>query len=325
MMEIKIYKTYEINDKLWKQIVDGFNICFPNHKRTIEQLVERYKVYPLEYSYHALCYKDGEFVGFNSIIPALYQVDGNDVLMGQSCDTYVLPQFRKDIFIFMEVYNKLRERCADDGFVAFLGVPNQNSYQYSIKILKCKEVFQLDYWILPIKLGNIIGKARWLNCFTEIYAWLNIGVNALLSRIVNFKEEDRRIHIKMDETYLNERLSANKYVNIKECNYQFCYTITEDEGIRCAYIMLSNEGMKRSYRALYRCVYHILLHEKVDMIMFNGTINMKQTLLIKVPFRFQPRKLPFTVNFLKKEYKTKYDFLEDSKAWDFTLINLDVR
>ena len=103
-MEIKVFKTHEVSRELWAQIVEGFNICFPEHQRSVKQLVERYTAYPLGYSYHALYYEDGKFAGFNSIIPTQYIVDGKDVLMGQSVDTYVLPEFRKDIFILSLIH-----------------------------------------------------------------------------------------------------------------------------------------------------------------------------------------------------------------------------
>ena len=324
-MEIKVFKTHEVSRELWAQIVEGFNICFPEHQRSVKQLVERYTAYPLGYSYHALYYEDGKFAGFNSIIPTQYIVDGKDVLMGQSVDTYVLPEFRKDIYIFMELYNKLKKVCFEDGFIAFLGVPNQNSYQYSVKLLKCIEIFQLDYWILPVKIGNILGKMKSLNLLTQIYSWMSISFNILLSSLLNFQEDERRIHLKEDDAFMSERLGADKYINVADNKCRFSYTITEDEGIRCAYIMYAGDGKKRTYQALVKCASHILHHEDVDMMMFNGTMNMKQALLTRVPIKFQPRKLPFTVNFLKKEYKKEFSLLLDPSAWDFTLINLDVR
>lgn len=325
MTEIKVFKTFEISDDLWQTIVEGFNICFPEHRRTVKQLVERYTVYPLGYSYHALYYQDGELVGYNGIIPALYSVRGEDALMGQSVDTYVLPQYRKDIFIFKKLYNRLQEVCLQDGFIVFLGVPNPNSYQYSVKLLKCKEIFQLDYWILPVNIGNIIGKMKWANCFSQLYACCTLGLNAILSFLLRFKENVKLVRIKTTDEYFKARLSAEKYTNKIIRNNQFSYTITEDEGIRCAYIMYAGDGERRTYRALYRCASYIYHNEKVDMIMFNGTMNMNQILLVKVPAKYQPRKLPFTVNFLSEEIEKKYSILLNPKDWDFTLINLDVR
>lgn len=325
MEEIIVYKTIELTDGLWQTIVDGYNICFPAHSLSVKQLKKQYVTHPLGYCYHAFYYKEGKFAGYNAVIPALYTINGDDVLMGQNVDIYVLPEFRKDIFIFKKLYTRLQEVCLQDGFIAFLGVPNPNAYQYSVKLLKCKEIFQLDYWILPIKIGNIIGRMKWTNCFSQLYACCALGLNAILSFVLRLKENLRPVRIKTTDEYFKARLSAEKYTNKIIHGNCFSYTITEDEGIRCAYIMYAGDGERRTYRALYKCASYIYHNEKVDMIMFNGTMNMNQMLLVKVPAKFQPRKLPFTVNFLSDEIEKEYGILLNPKDWDFTLINLDVR
>ena len=325
MKDIRLYKTDEIQRDLWETIVDGFNTCFPDHKKSVDEYIERYRANPFGYCYHALYYEDGELAGFNSITPQKYLIDGKTVDLGLSGDTYVLPQFRKNIFIFMYLYNALKEYCAKDGIVAFLGVPNQNSYVYSIKLLQCKEVFTLDYWILPVTVGDLLKKQRWLNFFSTIYARLSACVNLFVSTLFNSIEEKPRIRLIDNDEFLDKRLAGNKYTRIKSGKYSFSYTVTEDEGIRCAYIMHIVEKANRSYRALAKCVNYILAHEKVSVIMYNGTLHLKQGVLVKTPTSYIPRKLPFTVNFLSKEYEAQYAFMLDAPSWDFTLLNLDVR
>lgn len=325
MKEIKVVKTPEVLDEMWQTIVSGFNECFPDHKKSKDEFVERYKTNPIGYCYHAIYYEDGVLGGFNSITPMVYNVDGEDVIMGQSGDTFILPQYRKDMLLFKRIYNKLKEVCAKDGVIAFLGVPNPNSYRYSTKILGCKEVLQLNYWILPVKIGNIIKRYRWLNVISPIYAYSNLLLNKPYSFLFNHKEKNKRIHVKIDDGFLNKRFSAKHYTNVINAKYRFSYTITNDEGIRCAYIMNVGENGRRSTYSLYKCLSYILHNEKVDMMMFCGTMNMKQGMLIKTPHRFEPRTLHFTVDILTREYEERYSILLDGKEWEYSLLNLDVR
>jgi hypothetical protein len=325
MKDIVVYKTFEISDELWKTIVDGFNECFPEHKKTRKDFVERYKTNPMGYCYHALYFEDSVLAGFNSITPMVYSVDGKEVVFGQSGDTFILPQYRKDMMLFKRIYLKLKEECSKDGVIAFLGVPNPNSYLYSIKILGCKEVLHLDYWILPIKIGNIIKKFRWINYISPLYAYLNFIINYPIVQFFNQKEKITRIRVKINENFLDQRFKASHYTNIKDKNYRFTYSITHDEGVWCAYIMYFGEDGVRSTRALYKCISYIVKHENVDMIMYCGKLKLNQSILIKPPKRFEPRTLHFTVDVLNKENEKRLPVLLDSKEWEYSLLNLDVR
>ena len=325
MKEIVVYKTSEIPDDLWYIIAAGFNECFPEHQKTKEVFVERYKTNPMGYCYHALYYEDSVLAGFNSITPMVYSVDGKDVVLGQSGDTFILPQYRKDMLLFKRIYLKLREECSKDGVVAFLGVPNPNSYLYSTKVLGCKEILQLNYWILPLKMGNILKKYRWINYLSPIYTYLDMIINYPIVNVFNQKESSTRIHVKTDDSFFSQRFKSSHYINIKEGKLRFTYTITYDEGICCAYIMYFGEDDVRTSRALYKCISYIVSHEKVDMLMYCGLLNLKQSIMMKVPKRFEPRTLHFTVDVLNKNNEENYPVLLDGSQWEYSLLNLDVR
>ena len=61
------------------------------------------------------------------------------------------------------------------------------------------------------------------------------------------------------------------------------------------------------------------------MVMFNGSLNICQGLLIKTPEKLEPRKIHLTVNFMNKEYEKDYHEILNHNGIDFTLLNLDVR
>ena len=66
-MTIKIFKTFEITDDYWKQIVtDIMNLLRENI--TVEQLKLESESNYFGYSYHALCIiEEDKIIGFNSI------------------------------------------------------------------------------------------------------------------------------------------------------------------------------------------------------------------------------------------------------------------
>lgn len=326
-MEIKIYKTDEISDELWNQIVGGFNKTFEDHSISKEELVLGYKCNGHGYAYHAICFDLDSVIGFNSITPYEYVYKNKNIILGLSGSTFVLKEYRKDIFIFNDMYQELKKYCLNEGLVAFLGVPNSNSYQYSIKILKCKEVMNLSYYVLPVKIFNILGNKyfSFLNLLSYIYTFLSLIVNIIICFVYNFKEKKTLYRIFIDDDFLEKRFSASRYKKNKCKNKSYAYTIYNENGIKSAYIMDFREGKSKSLKSLINVIWKIFIFEKVDIIMYIGTMNLKQSLLIKLPKRFHPRKLPFTFNILDNTLNGKHNDMSIASNWDFSLLNLDVR
>lgn len=73
-MNIKVYKTSEISEEDWKQIANGFNICFDT-QHSVDHLMNYYVSTVFGYSYHAIAYTDdNKVMGYNSFIPTIYSV-----------------------------------------------------------------------------------------------------------------------------------------------------------------------------------------------------------------------------------------------------------
>lgn len=327
MRSIITRKTSELSHKEIEEIVEGFNLCFPKHSTTVEELLWKYKANHFSESYHALCYDDEELVGFISAIPYRYKHQDKIVIIALTCDIFIKEEARADFTLFAQLYKNLNLVCQENDVICFLGVANNNAYTYSIRILRCKELFTLPYWILPVRIGNVVNKKglKFLNVFSIFYSYLTLWINQAISFIFNHKAKESFFNISIDIDYLQKRLPNEKYINQIKGDCQFSYRITNDEGVKCAYIMICTQEGRRSYKALCRCVSFILDNEKVDMIMFNGTLNVKQGLLIKTPSRLEPRKLHLTIHFLNKEYEQIYSDIFKSNGLDFSLINLDVR
>lgn len=327
MQEISIKKTQELTGVERKQFLEGFNECFPKHVMNENQLYSKYVANHFGYSFHALCFENKRIIGSLSASPFMYEYKGEQVKIALTCDIFILKDYRSDIRLFANLNKVLREYCAKEGIICFLGVANENAYTYTIRILRCKEIMTLPYWILPIRIGNV-AKKKWLKPFNIAslgYAYFSLGVNSLFAFLYNSKEKKPECRISVDPDFLSKRLPDSKYSNYNNDGVSFSYIVTNDEDIKCAYIMMVSEKGVRTYKALCKCVSYILRKEKVDMIMFNGTLNLNQGLLIKTPQKMEPRKIHLTVNYLTKDYEKQYPEIMAPNGIDFTLINLDVR
>jgi len=326
-MEINIYKTYEIDDYLWNSIADGFNQSFEAHPVTTNDLRLQYRSNTYGYSFHAVCTDGEKVVGFNTIAPYIYKHNGENVLLGLSGSTFVIKEYRNDIFIFHDMYQALKAYCVKENMISFLGVPNENSYMYSIKFLKCKEIFTLSYYILPLNISRIIGKKNifLVNFTSKIYALLVILLNGLAKTIWNSKERSVPYQISLENSFHSSRLASNYYKNIIKKNIKIWYRVVDENGIKTAYIMDFRQKDEKTLKALWFAVWSIFWKEKADVIMYVGTMNLKQAILTKVPAKFEPKRLPLTYNLLKINDPKIYKDIENPKNWDFSLLNLDVK
>ncbi len=313
---------------MWDQIVKGFNASFNNQHTTKERLIGDATSNSFGYSYHAVCVENNLVIGFNTIFPNYYIHNGNKkITLGLSGSTFVLKEYRKDIFILYDMYMALKKYCAKENIIAFLGVPNSNSHQYLIKFVHFKDVFCLDYYILPVKIFNIlkIHRFSFLNFFSKLFSSFLIAGNRLLMHLYNSKEKIANYRMEINDVFLEKRFKDKRYKSISKGNINFTYVLNDENGIKCAYIMYFGEDGIKTLKSLTLAVSHIFRHEKIDIIMFVGTLRINQTILIKVPTKLQPKKLPFTYTLLDSNYCEKYSDMNNKNNWDFSLLNLDVR
>lgn len=325
---IKIFKTGEITPELWDRIIFGFNEAFGTEKN-VKQLVNFYKSNVFGYSFHAIKFSEtGDIMGYNSFVPSLYEYNGKSLKVVNSGGSFVLKKYRKDIFIFKELFDALLNYCKEIGFDLEVGVPNKNSFRYAIKINKSIYVGDLAYYILPVNISKVINKSQLkvIDFISRIICHSWSYINLVASYIVNNKESRKPIRIKTDESFLCSRLGdTNKYLKKEISNGAFYYRIYDEKGIKTAYLMDFRENGEKTYRALSKCICHILKYEHIDAIMFVGTLNVKQGILLKAPKRFVPQKLPLVFHLVNPEYKELEMQARKFTNWDFSLINFDVR
>ena len=131
-MRVDILKTQEINDKLWSIICQGFNECFDT-KLVPDELKGGFCVEThTGYAYHAVAFSDDDdLMGYTVFTPTFYE-DDLKVLVGGS--TFIRKQYREDFLLFAKIVNALKQRCSEEGYEVVVAVPNDQSFDYAIRI-----------------------------------------------------------------------------------------------------------------------------------------------------------------------------------------------
>ncbi len=323
-MSIETFKTPGLSDSDWQQIVEGFSRSF-DRKKDKQDFLSYYKRNEFGYSYHAVARNSDNIIyGYTSVVPFFYTIVGETVKIGLSGGSFVLEEYRSDIFLFKKMYEALKQRCSSDNLVGIVGVPNSNSFQYTIKILKKTHLRDLNYYVLPVAPHSSLSNNAIIQTGLTFFARLFTGANKLISGLFNVEEEEKSIKLKESESFLEFRLDE-KYTKLQRKEMSGAYRMFDEDGRSVAYIMRFSEGGRRTYRALSYLVHEIIKREKPDLVFFIGTLKLKQYLLIKVPKRFEPKKLPLTITLLDSCADKYKEMLLCADKWDFGLINFDVR
>ena len=325
-MEIKIFKSTELSETDWQDITAGFNEAFERGKNPEEQK-KYYHSNVFGYSYHAICRNgEGDICGHSSIIPVYYIVEDQVFKFGVSGGSFVLKQYRSDIFLFAEMYNELKSYCIREGMKATYGVSNKNSFNYAIKILKCFYLKDLDYYILPVSISKILKLENFLllDWFWKLPLLMLFLLNRILFFIVNNNKKQTLVRLLNNEEFMELRFS-NKYQKFKKGIFSGIYRIVDESGIKTAYIFDFKQNEENSYKALVTLIVNIVNKEKIDAILFIGDLNLTQFVLFKIPKKKIPQRFPLTVDYFDKSDKKSEKLILDAKCWDFSLINFDVR
>lgn len=323
-MRIEIYKTYEIPDVLWPRIVDGFNESF-NLNETVEDFKKSFCTRNIwGYGFHAIAFADdGEIAGFHTQSPTFYKNGLNVLVAGSS---FVRKKFRQDIFIFYEMSRKLAEYCHGEGFSVKVGVPNHNSFDYSIRILKSIYVGDLNYYILPFRLSKCLHKPslKIFDWLVFLLARLHVRFQLFLSTRFNQREKVVKYELETTPEYFVHRFPSpyKKYDNGDIVAY---YRMCDEDGAKTAYLLDCRESGMRTSRAVAAAVAYIARKESPDAVLFVGWLRLLQHTLFKVPDRFVPKRLPLTYYVLDKGDKQKFDDMRNRDNWNFSLMNFDAR
>ena len=325
-MVIKVLKTFELQENDWIRIVAGSNRSF-DRQTTKERLLILYNSNCFGYSFHAVCYENDSIIGFTSILPFQYVHNERTFKAGINGGSYVLKEYRNDAFILKDMLDALKEECAGNDFSVFLGVPNKNTYKYLVVFSGFKLIGNLNYYALPVNLFTVLKKEKlkFLDVIPSLFFRAYCFINLVFSHICNSKGKISEYRLLITADFHKTRFSASRYTFVEKQNVKFWYRIVDEAGIITAYLMDFRENECRTNKALCAAVWYIVRKEKIGILLYVGTLRMKQVLLLKTPSRFQPKKLPLMYSLLDIDNKEQYDSMANIKLWDFSLMNFDGR
>ena len=323
-MVIKVCKTTEWSDRDWETYVIGYNEVFGTDE-TIADFKNKYFSVCKGYSLHSLLVSnEGDVVGGISIIPCNYRCHQGFFLNGLAVDVFIRESFRTDPLMLRKLYKQLVVTLKEEGFEVVTAVPNATAYPYWKNIVKWKDIGEISYWIIPVKINKILNFifCGWL---FEGLTWIYLFCVFCLSYLVALgkgKAKDYTYKIDKDDRYIQNKFHGTKYINFSMQNIFCSYRIVNEEGIKTAYIIEATLEGKRSIKAFLK-VIKVILQQNVDLIIYVGKMGLFQLLFIKVPKRLEPKKLPLMCDVLIPN--DKFSDIYDINNWDFGFLNYDVR
>lgn len=316
-MEIVLKKTSELTSCEMQQICDLFFEVFEKNKE-ITDFKKQFSNTCKGYSYHGLIIEHDNIVGCYSSIPYEYNYFGQKQLFSLSVDTMLKKEYRGNPFLLKKLSTALYQEMQKDGIVFVFGFPNENIYMIRKKILKWQDIAMLDFYVLPIKIGNIKPSLKVLNSVSSFFAYL---VNSSL--FVNFskdKAHPENISKITNQTFINQRY-GDDYKCYKDENRTFYYINTSFEGSKVSYLV---DILPLSKKNIELAVSYIRKqhHKEIDIIMYLGNLSFTPKNLFKLPKKYHPKKVYMSGKILDKEKINTEIF--SSFNWNINLSNFDV-
>jgi hypothetical protein len=314
-MNLITKKTNELSKNEITQISDLFEAIF-NKQMSNKDFINKFLQNIKSYSYHSLLINENEeIVGCYSAIPYEYNYFGKKVLFGLSVDTMIKEEYRGSPFTLKKLANNVYEEMKKDGISFVFGFPNNNVYLVRKKILKWKDIGELKYYILPIKIGAIKSKLKALNLLSKIYA------NSI-NNLVNSDFSTEKATYEIEKSNLNLFRYDDTYSLIEFSDSYMSYKIYNEDGVKTAYLIdvypLSKNNIEIAVKRIYEKEVGY-----IDMILYVGNLDFKPKNLIEVPKRYEPKTVHMSGIILDEAKVDERVF--NINNWNVNLSNYDVR
>ena len=321
-MEIKFFKTNAIDDAMFISYTKAFNFVF---ERNISPnfFKKKYSSSSKGYSYHVFMLENNAVVGACTAIPYNFTVNGKRVLLSIIGGLFIHPDYRRDSLAFLKMYKLLKDNMLLDGISGVYAIPNENAYLYWKKIVKFTDIGRLHYYVLPLKVGNILKKFKIVNTLSYTVCWSFVKCMNLFSKLLYSEDTGSKITLVRNGEFEKHRYD-NIHVVVKKNDITFTYTISNEEGVKTAFLLdYYNLNGNRDSNVLSVAINSIMENETIDLIVYIGFINHSYSSLLKVPLSKEPRPLYLNGDLFNPDISNNLFF--NSKNWDFSLSYFDVR
>ena len=321
-MQIEFKTTSQITATGWESYTAAFNQVFKK-ETTVDYFHQKYRFTIDGGSYHVFLTVGDQVVGACTVIPYEYCFEEKIMRCGLAVDVFIVTEFRNDPLALYRMYKILKKELIQKDIALIIAVPNDVAYPYWKNVVKWKVTGLLNYYVLPVKSATITAKLPVVfNPLNHAYANLMV----FLSRFVQSTERLSKIRINRANKIVEVQRYTKDHLQFTIAKTFVSYRIVYEEGINTCYLIdfyNIHKGCKDA-ASLQQAMQKIMADETVDIIVFIGKLNFFQLLLLKLPFRFEPRHLYLMTDILITE-KINTTLISDIRNWDFGLFNYDVR
>lgn len=317
-MEVIVKKSIDLSQDEFQQISSLFEKVFEK-PRSIELLHRQYEQNPLGYAWISMLVDEGRIVGINSYVPSYYKYNGKKFIFANSIDSMVEKPYR-DFFNFNDMVKGAYKVMTENGVAFVYGYPNDNSFPVLTKAKLMKEIGKMHTYCLPYRIGGIKQSLKPLNMFSKTLSqtWSIFSGLFASNKIAEFPIQ-KDINSYNDSRY---KRGDSDYSHLDLGDGYLHYKIKDHEGVRTAFIIDIDKKSPKNFNKAVR--YLLKNHSKeFDLILYPGYLPFKNTGMIRLPRKFEPKNFHFTGKMLAKKGELPED-IWDIKNWDTNLSNYDL-
>jgi hypothetical protein len=317
-MEYLVKKTYELSEPE-KKVIAALHLRVFNRELPLAEFNRKFGLANTGYSYHGLILDNGIIVGNYAAIPYRYQYFGKQHVFALAVDGMIDEQYR-DFHSYNKVASLVYEALKRDQIPFIYCFPNEQAYLYTKRVLKWKDIGKLDYFIHPLRPGaarKVLGVFNWL---FRGWSWSN---NKIIRHMNLCRDKrDHNIQKVLDDSFKRFRYDDTYTAGNLGPGISYFYRIYIEDGARIAYVIDIDPLNKAT---LGQAVAEISCRESknIDLVLYIGKLEHVPVNLIRIPLRWEPKKVRMTGKILLPDMVDERVF--DLNNWLVNIASFDIR
>jgi Acetyltransferase (GNAT) domain len=314
--------VFKTTDRLSQADKDQFRRLFfkiYGKNMSEEDFSRKYLYTPLGYSYHGLMIGDGQILGACNTVPYRYRYFGREAIFGLSVDLMVDEEHRGGPFNVKCMADLVCQAMRDDGIDFVFGFPNEAAYPCVKRLLGWRDVGELEFYVLPHKIGALVPGLRPMNC-----PWRLVTAGLVRwPRLPDSAVAAYNIQKVCDAGFEAHRYDGQHHrLDVGQGGTCMYRTYTETNGVRTLYILDVDPLEKTFFREAAQELYH--RHSTLtDLMLYVGRLPFTPRPLLRVPASMRPRRIYMCGKLLTPGAFDERLF--DIENWNVNLSNFDVR
>ena len=253
------------------------------------------------------------------MIPNKYFINDSEQTIALTCDAFILSEHRKNENFLKKMALDAFSFFKKHGVFRYISIPNPQAYPYWKYFVKWRDIGNLDYYIIPIRLSKILN-LKFFPDFLVMILFKSLSFFFSKSILFSKSHEIKKIRIDRSNNFYKHRFIENYQIKVLENGVKLAYKKYDENGIITVYII---DIFPKSKSSISKAIDFLINKEKLkmDILIFIGKMNYAPFYFLKVPKNKEPRSQPF-IGFSLID--NDYDFFNIDN-WDVSLANFDNR